>query len=78
MLRAYDENADLSPRMLHAYLTSLLYYRRTRMNPIWNTLIVGGLQKENDEMKPFIGVITQRLAFVSINIVSEFFFSILY
>uniref|UniRef100_F1L8X9 Proteasome subunit beta n=1 Tax=Ascaris suum TaxID=6253 RepID=F1L8X9_ASCSU len=60
MLRAYDENADLSPRMLHAYLTSLLYYRRTRMNPIWNTLIVGGLQKENDEMKPFIGVITQR------------------
>ncbi|VDK21657.1 unnamed protein product [Anisakis simplex] len=60
MMRAYDETADLSPRMLHAYLTSLLYYRRSRLNPIWNTLIVAGMQKENDELKPFIGVITQR------------------
>uniref|UniRef100_A0A0N5AW27 Proteasome subunit beta n=1 Tax=Syphacia muris TaxID=451379 RepID=A0A0N5AW27_9BILA len=59
-LRAYDPLSNLSPQMLHAYLTSLLYFRRSRLNPVWNTLIVAGMQMENGEKKPFIGVITPR------------------
>lgn len=55
---------DMSPKALHGYLTSLLYARRTRMNPIWNTLIVAGIEDEEKNNKetssPFIGVITQK------------------
>ncbi|VDN03685.1 unnamed protein product [Thelazia callipaeda] len=60
VLKSHDPTADLSPKMLHGYLTSLLYHRRTRMNPLWNTLVVVGMQKMNDQLEPFIGVITSR------------------
>lgn len=54
----------IGPKALHGYLTSLLYARRSRMNPIWNTLVVAGIEEEeknNKESKtPFIGVITQK------------------
>ncbi|KJH46214.1 peptidase, T1 family [Dictyocaulus viviparus] len=55
---------DLSPKALHGYLTSLMYARRTRMNPLWNTLVVAGVEDEEKNNKetsiPFIGVITQK------------------
>uniref|UniRef100_A0AC34QZZ9 Proteasome subunit beta n=1 Tax=Panagrolaimus sp. JU765 TaxID=591449 RepID=A0AC34QZZ9_9BILA len=61
-LKCYDLNAKLTPKGLHAYLTSLLYYRRCQMNPVWNTLIVIGMQPEPtyDNLQPFIGVVNPR------------------
>ncbi|KAI1724736.1 proteasome subunit domain-containing protein [Ditylenchus destructor] len=58
-----DRTLQLTPKMVHAYLTTFMYFRRTKMNPLWNTLIVSGMQPDSDnsEMKvPFIGVVTQR------------------
>lgn len=65
-MKSHDPNADLSPKMLHGFLTSLLYYRRTRMNPLWNTLVVAGMQAQGDQFEPFIGVITSRYPYSSI------------
>ncbi|CAB3407231.1 unnamed protein product [Caenorhabditis bovis] len=55
---------DISPKALHGYLTSLLYARRCKMNPLWNTLVVAGVEEEEKNNKetstPFIGIITQK------------------
>merc|ERR1712020_69118 len=41
----------LRPDALHTWLTRVLYNRRSRFDPLWNTIIVGGMQ----EGKPFLG-----------------------
>ncbi|XP_078288043.1 proteasome subunit beta type-4 [Rhinoraja longicauda] len=32
-----------SPKAIHSWLTRVMYNRRSRMNPLWNTVIVGGM-----------------------------------
>jgi 20S proteasome subunit beta 7 len=75
-LRSYHKTSHLTAKGLHSYLSSMLYYRRSQMNPIWTTLIVAGecsgkegillfrlgMQPEPtyDNLVPFIGVIDQR------------------
>merc|ERR1719278_1097688 len=41
----------LRPDALHTWLTRVLYNRRSRFDPLWNTIIVGGMQED----KPFLG-----------------------
>jgi 20S proteasome subunit beta 7 len=49
----YLSSADhtLNARNLHTYLSKVLYKRRSDFNPLWNMLLVAGLD-END--KPFL------------------------
>jgi 20S proteasome subunit beta 7 len=35
----------LGPTEVYNYLSKLMYARRTKMNPLWNTLLVGGVRK---------------------------------
>ncbi|KAK9905094.1 hypothetical protein WJX75_009547 [Coccomyxa subellipsoidea] len=49
-----DDDAKLSPKEIYAYLSRVLYNRRSKMDPLWNSLVVGGLQ----DGKPFLGTIT--------------------
>lgn len=37
-----QDGMTLGPRNLHAYLCRVLYNRRSKMDPLWNSLVVGG------------------------------------
>ncbi|CAH8862803.1 unnamed protein product [Trichobilharzia szidati] len=43
---------QMSPHALHSLITRILYNRRSRLDPLWNTYIVGGLESDG---KPFLG-----------------------
>jgi 20S proteasome subunit beta 7 len=34
----------LGPAEIHEYLSQVLYARRTKMNPLWNSILVGGFK----------------------------------
>jgi len=40
---AHDPAADLHAANLHTYLAKVMYKRRTDMNPLWNVILVAGL-----------------------------------
>lgn len=41
----------LNARNLHKYLSKLLYHRRSKFDPLWNHLLVAGLDEDD---KPFL------------------------
>ena len=41
-LQKGDRKQYLKPEMVHSCLTSLFYARRSKMNPLWNTIVVCG------------------------------------
>ena len=46
-----SEGHDLNARNLHTYLSKLMYKRRTDINPLWNQILVAGLDGDS---KPFL------------------------
>ncbi|KAF5399463.1 Proteasome subunit beta type [Paragonimus heterotremus] len=47
-----SDGFKLSPRALHCWITRVLYNRRSKLNPLWNSYIVGGREQDG---KPFLG-----------------------
>ncbi|SCV04743.1 LAME_0H20890g1_1 [Lachancea meyersii CBS 8951] len=45
-----DEEEALKPSYVFEYLANVMYSRRSKMNPLWNALIVAGVEDE----KPFL------------------------
>jgi 20S proteasome subunit beta 7 len=38
----YDDGAVLTPREIHSYLGRVFYNRRSKINPLWNSVITAG------------------------------------
>ena len=36
---------NLGPAEIHEYLSQVMYSRRSKMNPLWNALLVGGVKE---------------------------------
>ncbi|KAF8565763.1 hypothetical protein P879_05387 [Paragonimus westermani] len=47
-----SDGFKLSPRALHCWITRVLYNRRSKLNPLWNSYIVGGREQDG---KSFLG-----------------------
>ncbi|XP_064645368.1 proteasome subunit beta type-4-like [Lineus longissimus] len=48
-----DDGFTYTPRSLHSWLTRMLYHRRSNFNPLWNTIVVGGIQ----DGTPYLGYV---------------------
>lgn len=48
-----DDGCDLVATEIYHYLQRLFYHRRNKFDPLWNTVVVGGLHPESN--KPFLG-----------------------
>ncbi|KAL6276058.1 hypothetical protein ACE6H2_019659 [Prunus campanulata] len=41
----WDDGNSLGPKEVHNYLTRVMYNRRNKFNPLWNSLVLGGVKK---------------------------------
>ncbi|XP_013408441.1 proteasome subunit beta type-4 isoform X2 [Lingula anatina] len=48
-----NDGFQYTPKSLFSWLTRIMYNRRSRFNPLWNTIVVGGLQ----DGEPFLGYV---------------------
>jgi len=39
-----NDKHKLGPSEVHEYLSRVMYGRRSRMNPLWNSILVGGFK----------------------------------
>lgn len=53
---ASDDKISLKPQYLYTWLTRVLYNRRSKFNPLWLDMVVGGMQ----DGEPFLGHINVR------------------
>lgn len=49
----YNDGHTLSPKAIHQYLARIMYNRRNKMDPLWNRVVVAGIQDE----KPVLGLV---------------------
>jgi 20S proteasome subunit beta 7 len=54
-LKHSDGHPSLSPTNLYTFLANLFYARRSKINPLWNSVLVGGWDFAKDE--PFLGYV---------------------
>ena len=40
-----DDGRTHSPKEIYSYLGRVLYNRRSKMDPLWNTLVVAGFEE---------------------------------
>jgi hypothetical protein len=46
----WDDGNSVGPREIHAYLTRVMYSRRNKFDPLWNSLVLGGVKKGQRSM----------------------------
>uniref|UniRef100_A0A0D9WIZ3 Proteasome subunit beta n=1 Tax=Leersia perrieri TaxID=77586 RepID=A0A0D9WIZ3_9ORYZ len=52
-----DDGNSMGPKELHSYLTTLMYNRRNKFDPLWNSVVIGGLKKGSHGDEKFLGMV---------------------
>lgn len=56
----HEDGVSLGPHEMFSYLQRVMFNRRSRLNPLWNTLVVGGVDPSTGEPElGFVGMIGQ-------------------
>ncbi|KAF8228692.1 proteasome endopeptidase complex, beta subunit [Tricholoma matsutake] len=53
---AAQDGHALGPAEIHEYLSQIMYDRRTKMNPLWNAMLVGGF-KDGERFLAFVDLL---------------------
>lgn len=49
-----EDGFEYGPKSIHSYMTRVLYHKRSNMKPLWNVLLVGGVEADG---KAFLGYV---------------------
>ncbi len=52
-----DDGHDMTPSEVFNYLTRVLYNRRNKFDPLWNSLVVAGVDKRGESFLGTVGMI---------------------
>lgn len=39
-----DDHPTLGPKQIYEFLSNLMYARRSKMDPLWNAMLLGGVK----------------------------------
>jgi 20S proteasome subunit beta 7 len=53
----WDDGNSVGPREIHAYLTRVMYNRRNKFDPLWNSLVLGGVKKGPKGDEKYLGMV---------------------
>ncbi|CDF37595.1 unnamed protein product [Chondrus crispus] len=55
----FNDGHGLSPKAIHQYVARVMYNRRNKMDPLWNYVVIAGMQNGDDgeEAKPVLGLV---------------------
>lgn len=53
-----DDGLTYQPAQLYAYLGRVMYNRRNKMDPLWNSLVMGGVGSDGES---FLGMISMQV-----------------
>lgn len=56
----YDDGVSMDPKEIHEYLCRVMYGRRNKFDPLWNSLVVGGvsIDRETNKCVPYLGSVS--------------------
>ncbi|KIY68180.1 proteasome endopeptidase complex beta subunit [Cylindrobasidium torrendii FP15055 ss-10] len=53
----HSDGHNLGAKEIHEYLSNLLYARRSKINPLWNSLLVGGCSPEGKRFLAYVDLL---------------------
>lgn len=55
----WDDGNSLGPKEVHNYLKRVMYNRRNKFNPLWNSVVLGGVKNG----QKYLGTVSFRCVF---------------